>query len=33
MAQDIIELTSDESDGEGYIDTRTILKPVIVVDA
>ena len=35
MAQDIIELSSDESDGEGYIDRRAILKPVIghVVDA
>ena len=35
MAQDIIELTSSESDGEGYIDRRAILKPVIghVVDA
>ena len=35
MAQDIIELTSDESEGEGYIDRRAILKPVIghVVDA
>ena len=35
MAQDIIEITSSESDGEGHIDRRAILKPVIghVVDA